>query len=492
MTTTVNPPHPPHPVPPDRPQPRGRYVVLLVLGTLLGLVGLVLASLAAAAGWASVQQRDGGFLTSPTQRYSVSTYALTSAELEVMIDDEVPTEVSQATSMMVRASSADPGEAIFVGIGPKEEVTAYLRSVEHTELTDVAFNPFRPRYRTLPGTRAPQPPGSQTFWAAQASGTGTQTAQTNLQTGTWVVAVMNVDASPGVSADLAAGARTALLRPVTLGLSAGALVLLAGGVALLVLGAAGLGRTAPGSAGGTTASAASPGLTAAVFTTRPYPTRLVGELEPVSRWLWLVKWVLVVPHLLLLAVLWPVLVLTTIVAGFAVLFTGRYPRGLFDFSVGVLRWSWRVGFYAYSALGTDRYPPFTLARTDYPADIEVPYPEHLSRGLVLVKWWLLAIPHLVVVGLLTTPWYLLANGSPADNDRLSISLLGLLVLVAGVALLFTGRYPRPLFDLLMGINRWCYRVSAYVLLLRDEYPPFRLDQGAREPDEAEPQSDQAQ
>jgi hypothetical protein len=220
----------------------------------------------------------------------------------------------------------------------------------------------------------------------------------------------------------------------------------------------------------------------------PYPVRLTGELDgTLSRWLWLVKWFLAIPHYVVLAFLAVAFVVTTVVAGFAILFTGRYPRPLFDFNVGVLRWSWRVGFYATSAIGTDRYPPFTLARTDYPADLEVEYPEHLSHGLVLVKSWLLAVPHLIVVGLFTgnLPYWWAARddwGSGYQSTA-GISLLGLLVCVAGFFLLFNRRYPPALFDLTMGVNRWVYRVTAYVALMRDEYPPFRLEQGAHEGDD---------
>jgi len=216
-----------------------------------------------------------------------------------------------------------------------------------------------------------------------------------------------------------------------------------------------------------------------------YPVRLTGELEPnLSRWLWLVKMFLAIPHFIALAVLWVAFGVTTIIAGFAIVFTGRYPRSLFDFNVGVLRWNWRVGFYVYAALGTDRYPPFTLARTDYPADIHITYPEHPSRGLVLVKW-LLAVPHLLIIALIVAdilpyPWITAADPIPGLQPISGYSVLNLLVVLAGFFLLITRTYPRGLFDLLLGINRWLYRVLTYVALMHDQYPPFRLDQG---PDE---------
>ena len=214
-----------------------------------------------------------------------------------------------------------------------------------------------------------------------------------------------------------------------------------------------------------------------------YPLRIEGALESqLSRWLWLVKWLLLIPHLVVLVFLWIAFVGVTVIAFFAILFTRCYPRGLFEFNVGVLRWSWRVCFYSYSALGTDTYPPFTLRRVpDYPARLEIAYPESLSRGLVLVKWWLLAVPHYLVVAVFVGGASASWSGAGIWGDAASGGLIGLLVFFIGVALLFTGSYPTSLYDFVMGMNRWCFRVLAYSALLTDTYPPFRLDLGGEEP-----------
>lgn len=459
---------------------RAGSIAMLIIGIILSIIGASMVAGGIAVAWVASDQRDDGYFTSSTERYAVASYALVSPRLEAFGEgtpERLPFDVG---TLRLRAG-AEPDAEIFIGLAPQDEVDEYLSGVNRTELRDVDFDPFRPVYRNISGSVAPAAPDSQEFWAASASGPGEQELIWDIEPGNWTVVVMNTDASPGFSVDLQAGFRSELIRP------AGAIVLIIGlvtlaiGLPLLVIGAIGLGRNQPASGAQPTPRRAAPVTTPAAGAAAgppSYPVHLVGHLDPaLSRWMWLVKWFLAIPHFFVLFFLWFAFAVTTVVAWFAILFTGRYPRALFNFNVGVLRWNWRVAFYAYAAAGTDRYPPFTLAPADYPADIVVEYPERLSRGLVLIKSWLLLIPHLLIVAAMTgsATWGWQVQSGEYDATG-GLSLLGLLVLVGVVALLFTASYPRPLFAFIIGLNRWAYRVLAYGSLMRDEYPPFRLDQ----------------
>ncbi|MDQ4137970.1 MAG: DUF4389 domain-containing protein [Actinomycetota bacterium] len=454
--------------------------ILLALGILLSFAGGAVLTGGILASAANQLRDDEGYFNAPAETFATDTYALTSPSIgRLTVDREVRNLPFDVATLRLRATAGDTD--VFLGVAPQADIERFLGDVERTEIREVRYFPFEVEYRDLPGEPPTGLPQEQGFWEASASGSGTQTLEWTITPGEWGIVVMNADGSPGVTVGLQAGVRSDLFSPAatTLLVLGGLLLLL--GIPLLIFGAVTLGRAlahrgaAPGAAGPVGAPAPLAGR---------YPAQVVGVRDAqLSRWLWLVKWLLVIPHYLILVCLWFAFLVTTVIAGFAILFTGRYPHSLFTFNVGVLRWGWRVGFYAYSALGTDRYPPFTLAKTDYPADFDVVYPERLNRGLVLVKWWLLAIPHYLILGTIsatTTTRWVEGDGWGAVRTA-GISLVGALVLVAGVALLFAARYPRGLFDLLIGINRWTLRVITYAALMRDEYPPFRLDQGPFEP-----------
>ncbi len=188
-------------------------------------------------------------------------------------------------------------------------------------------------------------------------------------------------------------------------------------------------------------------------TTASYPLAFdVEHPEQLSRWLIFIKWLLAIPHIIILYGLSVAVSVMTFIAFFAILFTKRYPQELFRFAVNVNRWSANLTAYVY--LMRDEYPPFSWEPGRYPVVYDVEYPEQLSRWLIFVKW-LLALPHIII---------------------LSFLYLGLfLALVAAwFAILFTRRFPESLFKFAVGVYRWNLRVNAYSSLLRDEYPPFSM------------------
>jgi hypothetical protein len=454
-------------------------VTVIVLGAISGLIGLALV----AAGLALLVfdvagQDDDGYFTSPAYGLSTDGYAITSEDIDLRVEADPAGWVPDFGDVSARVSvvPADPADEIFVGIGPKEDVDRYLGGVGHDVITRLGDDPDEVAYGRRDGAREPEPPDAQAFWDASSTGAGEQTVTWDVQPGNWTVVLMAADASPGFAGDATVGVATGIMTPVGIGLLVFGLLALGGAMTLLIAATVGAGDRAPGervAVGEPMASA-----------DRTYPVMLEATLDEPSRGLWIVKWLLLIPHYIVLMLLWIAFALLTVVAGIAILITGRYPRGIFVFTSGVLRWSWRVGYYGYSALGTDRYPPFTLADVpDYPARLNIAEPGPLSRGLVLIKWWLLAIPHYIVLGVL------IGNGitwttADAPVDRVQVAgggLIIVLVMIAAFALLFTGRYPRGLFDFVLGLNRWVFRVAVYVALMTDEYPPFRLDGGETEP-----------
>lgn len=460
-------------------------IVALILGVLFApaAIGLAVGGIALIATFGTLRNADG-FLESTTYDLYSDGHALTSSNFAVAPHpgDWWPADVVAEVAIDVTSRAAGP---VFVGIGPADEVALYLAGVARDEVRSLGWRRNDATYRSFDGGAPAGAPGAQTFWAVSAQGTGPQQLQWNVERGSWTVVVMNADGSAPIAVGMVGAARVPILPFIGVGmLVAGILLgLLVAGLLVLALRRGRGGSTGASAGSGEQHHWAAPGPGSRRPVSAAYPLALEARLdEPLSRGLWLIKWFLAIPHFIVLAFLWMAFVLLTAIAFFAILFTGRYPRGIFDFNVGVLRWSWRVIYYATSVLGTDRYPPFTLADADYPARLDVVYPERLSRGLVLVKWWLLAIPHYIIVGFLTSGliWWATDVGSGDGYLEIGGGLIGILAIVAGIILLFSGRYPTGLFELLVGFNRWVFRVAAYAALMTDEYPPFRLDIGGGE------------
>jgi hypothetical protein len=451
----------------------GSLVLLVGLGLLIGGGGVLVAE--------RVLADADGFVSLRSASINQDAYAVVA-----------PARIEEApwfwwrhavTLRLEVAGRGAEGKPIFVGLAERVDVERYLNGVSYVEVRRLGVEgvdrPRQPRlqYQTMTGMTIPPAPATQTFWLETAAGSRSQRLDWRIEPGDYCVVLMNADGSRSVNASVSLGIKAPVVLTIAaIVLGMGAALFLLGLVAIL-LSARGAGRSAPGasSARGSAASGASgsgaaasseAGPAAAASSPSPFPLSFQAEVaETLSSTLWLVKWFLLIPHFIVLGFLWIGFVCSWGLSLVAILFTGRYPRGLFEYNVGVLRWTWRVGFYGYQALATDVYPPFTLRAGGYPADLDIPYPEKLSRRLALVKWWFLAIPHVVIVGVLLGGIGLHWGG-----------LVLILALLAGVMLLLTSRYPADLFKVVVGANRWSFRVLAYVALMTDCYPPFSLEE----------------
>jgi len=441
----------------------GAVMALIATAFLIGGALLTIAHI--------IESDDGGYFDETLDRVGTATAAITTEDVDLRTDPGPEWGLNALdVSVRLQATSVDDSGEVFIGIGRQADVTAYLAGTAHDQISHITAGGSL-EYTQAAGEESAAPPVDESFWVASASGGGTQVVEWDVAEGEWIVVLMNVDGSAGILADVTVGIQSGAL------LAVGIVMLVAGGVflaiAVAIILAGALRRSTPQESTTDEQDSASQAVPAL------YPVRLDAALDdPLSPWLWLVKWILAIPHYFVLIFLWIAFGILTFIAGIAILFTGRYPRGIFDFNVGVMRWTWRVVFYSGTGgLGTDRYPPFTLGpEPDYPATLEVAYPDKLSHGLVLVKWWLLAIPHFLVLVFIVgggVGWWWWDSNTAVWSG----GLLGILVFVAAVILLFTGRYPKPLFDLIIGLNRWAFRVFGYVALMTDDYPPFRLDQG---------------
>jgi hypothetical protein len=201
-------------------------IALFVVAGLLGLFSLGLLAGGGVLLWGDAQKDDQGYLSTSRERFATGTYALATQNLDIDTDGAGWfLDRDRYGEIRLEVSSEKP---VFVGIARSRDVAAYLRGTQHDLVRDVSYAPFDADYRRVAGDERPPRPAGQDFWAASASGTGTQAVTWDVEDGDWSVVVMNADASRGVDADAKAGAELPFLASLGWG------TLIAGLVALVI------------------------------------------------------------------------------------------------------------------------------------------------------------------------------------------------------------------------------------------------------------------
>ncbi len=465
----------------------GGKIVLLIMGVIVLLISLGL--IISGGGLLVVNNYladDDGYYSTKTIRIEKGSYAIISEPLDMDLDEAWIWDWGNLASFKVEGTNDDQLKNIFIGVAEGNDVKDYLADVEYDEVTDIDVSPNELEYTHHTGDSEPEAPDTQTFWLESAHGAGEQVIEWELESGTWSVVVMNEDGSHGLDVDIVLSAKIPWLFSVALWLLISGIVVLVVGMVLIYLavrGGGGKNGASPdssgvvgsgdsdmkpsadssgvvGGGGSTVAIAASDYPTGLVI---DYPDRNLNRLTTFFRLFAIIPiWILFVfiggavigweddpwsynVYGIALFVIVPTLLM--------ILFRQKYPRWWYDWNLAVTGFATRI--LAYLALLRDEYPS---TDEDQAVHIEMPYPnvkEDLDRWMPIVKW-LLAIPHYIILFFLNVAAVVVT-------------------IFAWFAILFSGRYPKDLFDFVVGAFRWNFRVLAYAFLLTtDRYPPFRL------------------
>ncbi len=430
-------------------------IALLIFGIIFLLVAVGLLLAGGTLVWVDKALKDSdGFITTDTIELERGSYAIVTHPADIDIEERWLWDRGDLAIVKVEASNDSPSKQIFIGMAEKSDVQDYLNDVEYDEITEFRIHPYSVDYQNHPGGSVPADPASQAFWRVLAYGAGTQTLEWELERGTWVLVLMNTDGSAGVDLSGSVGVKVPWLSGLGIGLLVGGVVVLIIGIVMIYFAV----RRPPAGSGANTAE------TLNEYPAKlsvDYPDRSLNRLTTFFRLIWIIPIAIILS--LVNTATWGeadgwsyqyaaggILFLPIILM---LLFRHKYPRWWFDWNVALTKFIARV--CAYLALLRDEYPS---TDEDQAVHIEIAYPDvekDLNRWLPLVKWFL-AIPHYIVLFFLGIAAFVC-------------------IILAWFAILFTGRYPRSLFDFVVGLFRWSLRVAAYAFLLTtDRYPPFSL------------------
>ena len=211
-------------------------VLYVVAGSLAALAAAGLLTLGGLALWADGEKDRDGYITTHERGFSTTARALATENMDIDLDGvDWIMDTNDFGKVRLEVES-QTGKPVFVGIARSSDVSDYLRGVSHATLTDVDYSPFSATYRPHDGDRRPGRPARRDFWDVSTQGTGTQTLTWDVRDGDWQVVVMNADGSPGVWADVSAGAKAPFLSAVGWSSLGGGVVLLLASAGLIALG----------------------------------------------------------------------------------------------------------------------------------------------------------------------------------------------------------------------------------------------------------------